>query len=106
MAHSLSREVASGLAQFMFGKRASTVRYLTSTCDRRSRELVEMGVAVEESESRPVGEAARPPRLNCAGLCLRCGKRDCDAPKCIAWHEASYWAVCPRCDGEEWSELL
>jgi hypothetical protein len=23
-------------------------------------------------------------------------------PKCVAWHEASCWAVCPDCDGLCW----
>lgn len=62
-----------------------------------------MSVAVQESESRAAGEAIRPSRVNCAGRCLRCGERDCEAPECIEWHEASHWMVCPRCDGEEWS---
>jgi hypothetical protein len=62
-----------------------------------------MSVAVQESESRAAGETTRPPRLNCAGLCLRCGERDCEASECIEWHEAADWMVCPRCDGEEWS---
>jgi hypothetical protein len=65
-----------------------------------------MGVAVQESESRTATEAIKPPRVNCAGLCLHCGERDCESPECVAWHEASCWMICPRCGGEEWSELL
>ena len=48
-------------------------------------------------------EAIKPPRLNFARLCLRCDERDCRSPKCIAWHEASCWMVCPDCDGLCWT---
>ena len=49
-------------------------------------------------------EAIKPPRLNFARLCLRCDERDCRSLKCIAWHEASCWMVCPDCDGLCWTE--
>jgi hypothetical protein len=50
--------------------------------------------------------AVMPPRLNFACRCLRCDERDCEAPECIAWHEASCWAVCPDCDGLCWTPDL
>jgi hypothetical protein len=49
-------------------------------------------------------EAIKPPRLNVAGICLRCDERHCHAPDCIAWHAGSSWMVCPDCDGHCWTE--
>jgi hypothetical protein len=45
------------------------------------------------------GPVFRPLRLNFAQVCYVCGNRWCDSPRCIAYHEASTWAVCLDCDG-------
>jgi hypothetical protein len=63
-----------------------------------------MSAAMQENDWQTAIEAIRPPRLNCAGVCLHCGERDCEAPACIAWHAESCWMVCPDCDGQEWRE--
>jgi hypothetical protein len=60
----------------------------------------------EPGRTRSAVSATRPPRLNFAGLCLRCDERGCESPVCLAWHEASCWMVCPRCGGRCWSETL
>jgi hypothetical protein len=52
----------------------------------------------------PVMGPMKPPRLNFAGLCLRCDERDCTALECLAWHAESCWAICPDCDGLCWTE--
>lgn len=68
--------------------------------------LVDATSIHEERDWQAVLEATKPPRENRAGVCLHCGERGCDAPACIAWHEASCWMVCPDCDGEEWTDTL
>jgi hypothetical protein len=60
----------------------------------------------EPGSTRSALAASRPPRVNFAGVCLRCDERDCESPECVAWHEASCWMVCPRCGGRCWSETL
>jgi hypothetical protein len=75
--------------------------------DRHRRDAEEVrelasGWSCAPASNSPVRIAARM-GANCAGRCLRCGERDCEAPECIEWHEASHWMICPRCDGEEWS---
>jgi hypothetical protein len=41
----------------------------------------------------------RPLRLNFAQVCIWCGERWCESPRCVAKHERSTWAVCQTCDG-------
>src|SRR5262249_24923056 len=41
----------------------------------------------------------KPLRLNFAQICIWCGERWCESPKCVANHERSTWIVCPECDG-------
>lgn len=41
----------------------------------------------------------RPPRLNFAGVCIRCGVPGCDSRQCVADHDRSWWAPCPECVG-------
>jgi len=43
----------------------------------------------------------KPLRWNFARVCLWCGVRECESPRCIALHARSRWAVCDRCDGDE-----
>jgi len=45
------------------------------------------------------GPTFRPLRLNFAQVCYVCGDRWCESPRCVAYHEASTWAVCIECDG-------
>jgi hypothetical protein len=61
-------------------------------------------LSVIESSAPRAGEVVKPPRWNFAGLCLCCDAPGCEAPQCIAWHAASYWMVCPECDGLCWLE--
>lgn len=68
--------------------------------------LVDATSIQEERERHAALKATKPPRQNCAGVCLRCGERGCAASACIAWHESSCWAVCPDCNGDEWSDTL
>lgn len=45
-----------------------------------------------------------PARLNAAGWCMYCTQRECSSARCIQMHAASRWAVCPECDGSEYSD--
>ena len=45
------------------------------------------------------GPVFRPLRLNFAQVCYVCGNRWCESARCVAFHEASTWAVCLDCDG-------
>ena len=45
------------------------------------------------------GPTFRPLRLNFAQVCYVCGTRWCEASDCVAYHQASTWAVCTDCDG-------
>ncbi|KZM73826.1 hypothetical protein [Nocardia terpenica] len=51
-----------------------------------------------------MGDVVRPARLNAAGWCMWCLERGCSKVRCIQSHERSAWAVCPVCDGTEWSD--
>ncbi|KZM70394.1 hypothetical protein AWN90_03685 [Nocardia terpenica] len=47
----------------------------------------------------------RPSRLNAAGWCMWCLELGCLKARCIELHECSAWAVCPDCDGCEFSDI-
>jgi hypothetical protein len=47
----------------------------------------------------PAVAVFRPARLNFAGVCLWCGVRWWQSPRCITKLAASVWVVCPRCGG-------
>ena len=55
--------------------------------------------AVDLEALAPVAE--KPMRLNFARVCLWCGVRDCESPRCVGLHERSRWAICDECDGYE-----
>ncbi|MBB5871090.1 hypothetical protein F4553_004469 [Allocatelliglobosispora scoriae] len=46
-----------------------------------------------------VPTVSAPPRFNFAGYCDYCYQHGCQSPTCIAKHAATYWAVCPSCEG-------
>ena len=41
----------------------------------------------------------KPLRLNFAQVCVWCGTRWCESPRCIELFAQSVWMVCPDCDG-------
>ena len=49
----------------------------------------------------PAPVAQEPTRLNYAGVCLWCGDRDCESPRCVELHERSRWGICDLCNGYE-----
>lgn len=41
------------------------------------------------------------PRLNAAGVCRYCLRRECEKQLCIETYAATVWQVCGRCGGTE-----
>lgn len=56
------------------------------------------------SHAATKGKTVHLPRLNAAGWCRWCDKRECSSPRCIRQHAKSVWMVCPECDGSEYSD--
>lgn len=60
--------------------------------------------ATQLETRRPLPGELRPPRVNAAGVCVVCGDRCEDAPKCLAYWATSLWGICPSCDGVQHDE--
>ncbi|GII25459.1 hypothetical protein [Planosporangium mesophilum] len=41
----------------------------------------------------------KPLRLNFAQVCMYCGVRWCESPRCVEMHNDAIWIVCADCDG-------